>query len=534
MLEFLCQASRKRAVSSLNSDSDKQFADPTFGEVLPLQVAQVFPIVSPTTGRVFDPQSWSGWSSIEAAIGNGFVAPVAGTWYLLSGIDLTSGTITTGKRFKIITYVAGDSFTNVGAASNATGVVFTATGTTPTTWTHLSVLQEVTTNLAYNAAASDVQAALNSTAFITAEGGVVVTSEGDLYFFITWNLNGAQTELVGFAENLAPLSLVVPGTLIDGDTNLQEVQTVRVFQNAGTFAVLSTDSAGASVSVSALTVGGGGSNAKYRVTLSPLPYDGSFTLTIRGIESALIPFNAPATDGNGATGVQTYLENISKTSGTLISGAKYKIVSFVTGDDFTNIGAASNATGVVFTATGTTPTTWTHLSVISPAAAGNVQVALEQTGTYLIAFQADMANTDMGTITGDADALKVVSYKEGSLNLNTPGIELLLGGQTSVACFLAITAIPPGESTPQEILRIAVRVNTAIIDPDSMVPTPRVEFYTKAEADARFVQQIIAGVIRIDASNGLQIWNPDQSLYNPISVEGSAGSEVIVIGAGIP
>ncbi len=52
----------------------------------------------------------------------------------------TSGTLTIGFRYRITSYVASDSFTNVGAASNATGVEFTATGTTPTTWTNSSVL----------------------------------------------------------------------------------------------------------------------------------------------------------------------------------------------------------------------------------------------------------------------------------------------------------------------------------------------------------------------------------------------------------
>lgn len=55
------------------------------------------------------------------------------------------------------------------------------------------------------------------------------------------------------------------------------------------------------------------------------------------------------------------------TSGTLTVGVTYKIITFVTGDVFTNVGAASNATDVVFTATGTTPTTWTHASTLGPA-----------------------------------------------------------------------------------------------------------------------------------------------------------------------
>ncbi|MBW1853105.1 MAG: LamG domain-containing protein [Deltaproteobacteria bacterium] len=54
----------------------------------------------------------------------------------------TSGLLVVGKRYVIDTYVAGDDFINVGAPSNTTGVDFTATGTTPTTWTNGSTLSQ--------------------------------------------------------------------------------------------------------------------------------------------------------------------------------------------------------------------------------------------------------------------------------------------------------------------------------------------------------------------------------------------------------
>jgi hypothetical protein len=53
------------------------------------------------------------------------------------------------------------------------------------------------------------------------------------------------------------------------------------------------------------------------------------------------------------------------TSGALVVSKKYRITNFVAGDDFTNVGAASNATGVEFVATGTTPTTWTNASTLT-------------------------------------------------------------------------------------------------------------------------------------------------------------------------
>ena len=62
---------------------------------------------------------------------------VAGTG---SMTQQTSGTLNAGWKYRIVTYNAGDSFTNVGAASNASGVEFIAQGTTPTTWTNASAL----------------------------------------------------------------------------------------------------------------------------------------------------------------------------------------------------------------------------------------------------------------------------------------------------------------------------------------------------------------------------------------------------------
>lgn len=58
--------------------------------------------------------------------------------------------------------------------------------------------------------------------------------------------------------------------------------------------------------------------------------------------------------GNGTT----------QTSGTLIPGNKYTVTTFVSGDNFSNVGG-TNTTGTNFIATGTTPTTWSHGSTLT-------------------------------------------------------------------------------------------------------------------------------------------------------------------------
>lgn len=61
------------------------------------------------------------------------------------GATATSGSLVVGKRYRLRDWITGDDFTNVGAASNADGVEFIATGTTPTTWTNSSVVENIGT-----------------------------------------------------------------------------------------------------------------------------------------------------------------------------------------------------------------------------------------------------------------------------------------------------------------------------------------------------------------------------------------------------
>jgi hypothetical protein len=73
-----------------------------------------------------------------------YVATKRLPWWAMqqaTGTAQTSGSLVVGKKYIIASYLGADSFTNVGAASNATGVIFTATGTTPTTWTSSTQLQ---------------------------------------------------------------------------------------------------------------------------------------------------------------------------------------------------------------------------------------------------------------------------------------------------------------------------------------------------------------------------------------------------------
>jgi len=86
---------------------------------------------------------------------------------------------------------------------------------------------------------------------------------------------------------------------------------------------------------------------------------------------------------------QPYLDTntvVTQTSGLLVIGRIYTISAYVSGDNFTNVGAPSNATGVIFTATGTTPTTWTNSSTL-----------IYDDGTEVVNFASPITRTSAGT-----------------------------------------------------------------------------------------------------------------------------------------
>ena len=63
--------------------------------------------------------------------------------HFLGGGDLTAAPLVVGNRYEIVNFTVADVFTNVGAASNALSVKFTATGPAPTTWTATTILRDL-------------------------------------------------------------------------------------------------------------------------------------------------------------------------------------------------------------------------------------------------------------------------------------------------------------------------------------------------------------------------------------------------------
>jgi len=62
-------------------------------------------------------------------------------------------------------------------------------------------------------------------------------------------------------------------------------------------------------------------------------------------------------------------ETITQTSGELVVGRGYKIITYNSPDDFKNVGADRNEVDLYFVATGTTPTDWAGASVLQDVTA---------------------------------------------------------------------------------------------------------------------------------------------------------------------
>jgi hypothetical protein len=191
-------------------------------------------------------------------------------------------------------------------------------------------------------------------------GGVIYDSDSRILF----NNNG------GGATSVIPTSVLPAGQNLDGaytHTSTLLGRELQVFAN----------SEGGSQGTAFLTAFAGIKilqNKTLRIApLDTLEVNSLDTISVKGvalprlITSSFVgrsyvidwtKFGITGRDGSMSTGTKTLF------SGSLLVGHQYTISDYNAGDDFTNVGASVNGSGVTFIATGTTPTTWTNNSVL--------------------------------------------------------------------------------------------------------------------------------------------------------------------------
>lgn len=177
-------------------------------------------------------------SSIQVGLGKIDQPSTGGTGGLKDpNTRATSGSLVTGAKYIIESYLGADNFTNVGAASNATGVIFTATGTTPTTWASSSILVQVVTGIAFDSTPAAFQSAIRSQLPTNYSAATVTSPTANPY---PWRIDratlGSITDLEGFGDYLTPDSWVRVDPTRLGSAYTSLIQTVSFIQKPAAYA----------------------------------------------------------------------------------------------------------------------------------------------------------------------------------------------------------------------------------------------------------------------------------------------------------
>lgn len=290
------------------------------------------------------------------------------------------------------------------------------------TWT-LSYGGNTTTALAYNATPAAVQAALNLLASITAAGGVTVSQIGDNYN-IVFNANGARTELTTNGAALIPLSAATVATLQTGDANKPAIYLVHLQRTVAGLATSFSPTAASAITVESLTAWDG-TRATYRVSISPDPKGGSFSL---------------AFDAQTGTDVST------------------KAIS---------VGA----------------TALDVQNALSIGALADGKVSVTQVKAYAYDVSVTVEPGTGGLTADDAGLLSFTGYK-GEINLNTAEAISLLDGAPSVETTLEVEIT--SDSKTLTVLQIPCTLHNAVIDAGAVQPLVLDTYLSQTTADGRY------------------------------------------------
>lgn len=115
----------------------------------------------------------------------------------------------------------------------------------------------------------------------------------------------------------------------------------------------------------------------------------------------------------GLTGGHYNIIPTLKTSGLLTVGVTYKILDWITDDDFVNVGG-TNVDGTVFVATGTTPTHWTHASkLVGYQSLGSATLPWDKiyvTNVYAVGVNVSGLTASLPVITDGSKNLVSIAY----------------------------------------------------------------------------------------------------------------------------
>lgn len=282
-----------------------------------------------------------------------------------------------------------------------------------------------TSALPFNATAVQLQTALNALASITTAGGVTVSKIGDNYN-IAFNTAGVRTELTTDGASLIPLSTATVATLQAGTVSKPQISLVHLQRTVAGLATTFTQTTASQITVESLAAWDG-SKASFRVSISPDPKGGTFTLAFDAqtgddVSTASINVGASALDVQNALNIKALLDKVD----------------------------------------------------------------VSQVGAYAYDIS---VSTQPGTngLTANAAGLLSFSGYKGDLSLNTAEAISLLDGAESVETTLEVEIT--SDSKTLTLLQIPCTLKNAVIDVGAIVPLVLDTYLSQTTADGRYLRQ---------------------------------------------
>jgi hypothetical protein len=292
------------------------------------------------------------------------------------------------------------------------------------TWT-MSFGGDTTAALPFNATAAQLQAALNALASITSAGGVTVSKIGDNYN-IAFNLVGARTELTTDSTALIPLSTATVAILQEGTASKVAISLVHLQRTVAGLATSFTQTEASQITIESLGAWDG-SKATFRLSISPDPKGGSFTigfdaLTGDDVSTSAIQVGASAQDVQNALNIKALVDKVTVT----------------------------------------------------------------QVGAYAYDITVATQPGTAGLTANDAGLLSFNGYV-GDLSLNTAEAISLLDGAESVQTTLEVEIT--SDTKALTLLQIPCTLKNAVIDVGSVQPLVLDTYLSQTTADGRYLRQ---------------------------------------------
>jgi hypothetical protein len=355
---------------------------------------------------------------------------------------------------------------------------------------------ELTTPLAFNATAAQIEAAINDE---LGEGTVSVSGTLETLFTIRFNNVGAQQSIAADVSQLIPDTVAVIDERIAGSASVKEVQEIQLRLTPAVFQDSWTDLGTTVTATIATTVTGSDTeNEVQRLSFSREPFAGTYRLTF--LENNLA--NTPGLLSGVTDGVFTAISNhgLILNQPLRFDGFVPPITGFTSGQIYfvktipqpTQFTVAETAGGTLITASVTGSIDWTTITrqtapISATASAADIQAALQAldsigasgvivTGIpgefFDITFSGPKGYANFSGDTGPITIQNGTTAKPGKtadVNFATFALRDLLGNNPAVDLDLELELTESG--TRQTVILQACSVAEELIDADSFSPT---------------------------------------------------------------